>query len=250
MIFFKKQYQPNNKIETCKSVSLILALTIVLSLVSCSKNIKYTSEHMEQTSGRYLYDEDNIIDVFYENEKLFLNLGGVKTLEPVVLDEQTFFIADLYKKLRFAQHPETKKRYLSIVSEDNEDLVSYDYLKVDDTYKTPRMHLEDGNFNEALKGYLEIQAQNSTNAMIDEGDLNRLGYQLLRKKEYENAIDVFKMNVTLYPESGNVYDSLADAYLAHGDSLQAYENFRKTLEYNEHNSKAKRFVADYKEKND
>ena len=83
--------------------------------------------------------------------------------------------------------------------------------------------------------------------MIDEYELNRLGYNYLRDKNYQNAIAVFKMNVTLYPESGNVYDSLADAYLRSGDSLEAFTNYKKALEIEPENSRALKYIKAYNE---
>jgi len=238
----KNQKLQSNDNDISISKTLLLIICIILFASSCSKNIDYTKEYMEQTSGRYLYNQENVIDVFYENKKLFLNWGELKVIEPVILDDKTFFIADIYKKLHFVQHPETKKRYLSVISEENENVISYDYLKVDDHYKTPSMHLDNGDYKKALAGYLEIKEQDSTSVLIDEGDLNSLGYRLIRDKEFENAIEVLKMNTVLFPKSSNVYDSLADAYLAKGDSLEAFNNFKKTLEYNINNDKAKRFV--------
>ncbi len=247
MNFLNKNHelQSGNKSAVNIIKTFLVAICIMVFVSSCSKSIDYTVEYMEQTSGRYLYNQENVIDVFYENKKLFLNWGELKIIEPVILDNKTFFVADIYKKLHFVQHPETKRRYLSIISKKNEDVISYDYLKVDDDYKTPSMHLENGDYDKALAGYLEIKAQDSTSALIDEGYFNSLGYRLLRNKEYENAVEVLKMNVVLFPESANVYDSLADAYLAQGDSLQTFNNFKKTLEYNESNGKAKRFVDAY-----
>jgi len=228
-----------------KAKALFLTLSLLVVISSCSKGIEYTPEYMEQTSGRYLFNQENIIDVYYDENKLFLNWGGLKIIEPVILDENSFFVADIYKKLHFVQHPESKKRYLSVVSEDNEAVITYDYLKVDDAFQTPGMHMENGDYENALAGYLEIQQQDSTSVLIEERRFNSLGYRLLRKKEYDNSIEVFKMNVVLFPESGNVYDSLADAYLAQGDSLQAFNNYKKNLEYNDDNGKAKRFVEAY-----
>jgi len=186
--------------------------------------------------------------VFYENDKLFLNWGELKIIEPVVLDTNTFFVADIYKKLHFVQHPETKKRYLSVITANNEDVITYDYLKVADDYKTPGMHLDAGEYDKALAGYLEIKKQDSTSVLIDEADFNSLGYRLIREKEYDSAIEVLKINVSLYPESGNVYDSLGDAYRVQGDSLQAFNNYKKTLEYDDGNNKARRFVEAYNKK--
>lgn len=252
MNFSKKNYalQSNNKSVVSITRILLFALCIIVFVSSCSKSIDYTAEYMEQTTGRYLFNQENVIDVFYENKKLFLNWGELKVIEPLILDDKTFFIPDIYKKLHFVQHPETKEKYLSIISEENEGVISYDYLKVDDTYKTPSMHLNNGDYEKALAGYLKIKEQDSTSALVGEGDFNSLGYRLIRDKEYDNAVEVLKMNVVLFPESANVYDSLADAYLAQGDSLQAFNSFKKALDYNKGNDKAKRFVEAYNKKQD
>lgn len=53
------------------------------------------------------------------------------------------------------------------------------------------------------------------------------------------------MNVALYPESENVYDSLADSYVRSGDSLQAFNNYTKALEFNSGNKRAKEFIEAY-----
>ena len=56
------------------------------------------------------------------------------------------------------------------------------------------------------------------------------------------------MNVALYPESYNVYDSLGDAYLRTEDSLQAFNNYKKSLEFFNDNKKAKEYVDAYNKK--
>ena len=232
-----------------KTNPLLFLFGFLFIIISCSKKIDYTSEYMKQTSGRYIYNQDEVIDVFYENKNLYISWKGIEKIKPVIIDENTFFIADMYKKLHFVQHSETKKRYLSIVSEEDENLISYDYLKVEDSFKTPSMHFKDEEYEKALEGYLEIQKQDSTSIYINERDFNSLGYELLRKKKYEDAIGAFKINVALYPESDNVYDSLADAYLRNGDSLQAFDNFKMALKYNTGNKKAKRFIKAYNKSN-
>jgi tetratricopeptide (TPR) repeat protein len=223
---------------------------LFLIILSCSKQIDYSAEHINQTSGRYLYNFDEVIDVYYEDNTLFLKWKGNDALKPVVLDENTFFIPDMYKKLRFVQDTKTKKRYLGIVSEEDESQFTYDFIKVADSFKTPSMHFADKNYEEATKGYLEIKQQDSTSVFINERQLNSLGYEKIRKKEYDEAIAVLKMNVVLYPESDNVYDSLAAAYVASGDSLNAYTNYKKAIELNTGNSRAKQFIAAYDKNQD
>ncbi|WP_055445325.1 tetratricopeptide repeat protein [Lacinutrix himadriensis] len=231
-----------------KTKIVIFSFFLAIITISCSKNVKYTPEFIKETSGKYLYNQDDVIEVFYENNKLFLKWRGADKIEPVIIDENTFFIVDLYKKLRFVKHLETNKQYLSIVAEDNESNITYDYLKVTDTFKTPSMYLKNGDYKNALAGFLEIKKQDSTSVLINEREFNTLGYALLRDEEYQNAIDVFQMNVALNPESDNAYDSLADAYLRSGDSLQAFNNYKKALTFNNRNKTANRFVKAYSEK--
>jgi hypothetical protein len=71
-----------------------------------------------------------------------------------------------------------------------------------------------------------------------EGDLNRLGYELMRQQDLEAAIKIFQLNVEAYPRSSNVYDSLAEAYMNHGDTELAIENYQKSLEMNSNNTGA------------
>ena len=54
--------------------------------------------------------------------------------------------------------------------------------------------------------------------------LNNIGYQFLQNKMPVAAIEVFKLNVEMYPDKVNVYDSLAEAYMAAGDKEKASKN--------------------------
>lgn len=229
-----------------KTKAFLVILTLLIFISSCSKSIDYTPEHIKQTSGRYLFDQNELIEIFYEDNNLFVKWKGIAK-KPVVLDENTFFVADIYKKLRFVKHEDNKKIYLGLVSDDDDNKMTFEYPKVGDDYKTPRMYLNDGEYDAAVKGFLELKKQDSTKIYIPEQDINILGYNLLQKKDYENAITVFQLNTVLYPESDNVYDSLGEAYLHNGDSLQAYNNYKKSLELNSKNKRAKEFVAVYTE---
>ena len=225
--------------------AILFCLFVIIVISGCSKNVEYTAEYKEKTTGRYLYNPEVVIDVFFENNNLFLKWQGEKVIKPIILDENAFFVADMYKKFHFVEHPQTKKYYLSVLDEDNENIISYDYLKVSDSFKTPSMYLNDKEYDKALLGYLDIQKQDSTSVFINETDFNRKGYQLLREKKYQDAINVFKINMALYPKSDNVYDSLADAYLRNGDSLQAFNNYKKALELNTGNDRAKAYIKKY-----
>src|SRR5882672_9764628 len=45
-----------------------------------------------------------------------------------------------------------------------------------------------------------------------EPQLNLLGYQLLQHRKYPEAVAIFRLNGEIFPESGNVWNSLGEAY--------------------------------------
>jgi CubicO group peptidase (beta-lactamase class C family) len=75
------------------------------------------------------------------------------------------------------------------------------------------------------------------------GDLNRLGYQLLRSERAAEAIKVFEANVTLYPDDANAYDSLGEGYMVAGNKAAAITNYRKSLAMDPSNENAKKMLS-------
>ncbi len=71
-------------------------------------------------------------------------------------------------------------------------------------------------------------------------DVNSWGYRLLSKGRPRDAIEIFRLNVRLYPASSDPYDSLAEGYEAVGDRAQAIVNYRRSLELDPGNTHAVR----------
>lgn len=59
------------------------------------------------------------------------------------------------------------------------------------------------------------------------------GYQSLEKKHFEQAEDLFKMNIKNYPESFRSYGYLGDLYAAKGDKANAVASYKKSLSIKE-----------------
>ena len=91
----------------------------------------------------------------------------------------------------------------------------------------------------AIKEYRALKA-GPTAAQFDfaEAELNRLGYQLLQMKRIPDAIEIFKLNVEMFPQASNVYDSLAEAYMAKGEKELSIANYKKSLELDPKNTNA------------
>jgi len=72
---------------------------------------------------------------------------------------------------------------------------------------------------------------------------NGRGYELMSAGKLAPALEIFKLNTMIAPESSNAWDSLAECYLkmkSFDDSLRCY---RKSLELNPQNDNAKEMIA-------
>jgi len=74
--------------------------------------------------------------------------------------------------------------------------------------------------------------------VISENAINSLGYRLLSRKRFPDAIRIFQLNTELHPDSANTYDSLAEAYMNSGDKPLAIQFYEKSLALNPKNTNA------------
>lgn len=72
----------------------------------------------------------------------------------------------------------------------------------------------------------------------NEDELNMYGYSFLWSDRTKDAIAIFKLLVSEFPDSANPYDSLAEAYLADGNQALSLANYQKSLALNPHNFNA------------
>ena len=62
-----------------------------------------------------------------------------------------------------------------------------------------------------------------------EQEMNLYGYQLMQEGANADALIVLQMNAEAFPASANVYDSVADAYLANGNAAEALRYAEKAI---------------------
>lgn len=80
--------------------------------------------------------------------------------------------------------------------------------------------------------------QSPKNIKYAESEINSWGYKLLNALKKQEALEIFKLNVFLFPESANTYDSLADAYSRVGRIEEARQYYSKVLEIDLKNQNA------------
>ncbi|MDA3860713.1 MAG: hypothetical protein PF445_05765 [Melioribacteraceae bacterium] len=56
--------------------------------------------------------------------------------------------------------------------------------------------------------------------------LNGLGYNLINQERQNEALTVFQVNLDLYPEIANCYDSIAECYMILGDNESAIKYYK------------------------
>lgn len=110
--------------------------------------------------------------------------------------------------------------------------------------KAYRQQLANMNGAEILAFYKKLKAGNSDDyGFNNEGTLNDIGYFLLGQNKLADAITVFEYNTQLFPNSGNVYDSLGEAYLKQGNEQKAVLNYKKSYQIDPSNTNARDIVA-------
>lgn len=109
------------------------------------------------------------------------------------------------------------------------------------------------NYDTARMSYTDIQlhfdklSKEFGYKMIPPEDfMNNAGYKQLNAGDIDAAIKLFKENITNFPNSSNVYDSMGEAYLKKGEKDLAIENYEKSLALNPHNEEAKEILKKLK----
>jgi serine-type D-Ala-D-Ala carboxypeptidase/endopeptidase len=80
----------------------------------------------------------------------------------------------------------------------------------------------------AKKHFYDLRKNRPDDYVFSEGAINRLGY-LFMEKNIHTALDIFKLNVELYPNSFNVYHSYGEALLKNGQQDSAIENYKRSV---------------------
>jgi len=88
---------------------------------------------------------------------------------------------------------------------------------------------------EEFKQWLAVQS-------YMEGFVNRVAVRFLENNLNDDAIRVLQASVRVFPDSWDIYNSLADACMKKGNKEQAIKYYKKSLELNPDNSNAKEML--------
>jgi tetratricopeptide (TPR) repeat protein len=221
---------------------LFLSIFSILLLSNCTSK-KNSPDFIQNASGRYFFNADEVIEVVFKDQELYLNWRNTD-LKPMKVNDSVFYVSELNEKLIF----NTKTNKITLAEKREHKGEKFTFLKLKEGQKTPSEYLAENNYDLALEGYKQIKERDSLNPIIKERNLNRTGYRFIRNNELEKAINIFKINTELYPNSSNTFDSLGDAYLKQKDTVNAIESYKKALSINPENRSSKRNLQKITEK--
>ncbi|MDA3616626.1 tetratricopeptide repeat protein [Polluticaenibacter yanchengensis] len=97
--------------------------------------------------------------------------------------------------------------------------------------------------NKGVQTYYLLK-ENSKNEYSFEnpGELNKLGYELLRLGKINESITVFKLATNEFPKDANLFDSLGEAYLNGKQYDSALESYKKAISLGGTNGNAEKMI--------
>ncbi len=102
-------------------------------------------------------------------------------------------------------------------------------------FETLLDQISNSDINVFQATYKELQNNKKYDQVNFEGVINALGYQVLRTGDMEKALTVFTLNTREFPNSWNVWDSLAEGYEVSGDVDKAIKNYKHSVALNPEN---------------
>ena len=97
--------------------------------------------------------------------------------------------------------------------------------------------LEKEGYQAAL-AQIKVLKKTNNNFNLSEKEINGWGYKLISQKRFPAALEIFKLNVYLYPTSANAFDSLGEIYAELGENALAIKNYEQSVKLDPQNKNA------------
>jgi CubicO group peptidase (beta-lactamase class C family) len=194
--------------------------------------------------GRYMVDSNRTLTVSLEGGRLMGKETGEPVFELMPISAAEFIRLEAPVTYTFADGKGAPSGGVALKSSRGTRTAP----RAAEGFKAPADWLEAGDTARAIEGYRALWKKDPKDPNVAEGRLNSAGYSLLEDKKTAEAIALFKLNVELYPDSWNAYDSLGEAYMKNGEKALAVENYEKSLAINPKNAGAVKKLEELRKK--
>lgn len=97
--------------------------------------------------------------------------------------------------------------------------------------------------NKAIKTYYLLKENSKSEYSFENsGELNKLGYELLRLGKINESIIIFKLATNEFPKNANLFDSLGEAYFTDKQYDLALESYKKAISLGGTNGNAEKMI--------
>lgn len=97
--------------------------------------------------------------------------------------------------------------------------------------------------NKAIKTYYLLKKNSEKEYSFENpGELNKLGYELLRLGKTNESITIFKLATKEFPTNANLFDSLGEAYFTGKQYSLALESYKKAISLGGTNGNAEKMI--------
>ncbi len=203
------------------------------------KKLETDRNQVSKFTGKYSVRGYDFIEVLQVNDQLMYRDGPEKDLINLIkVSDSTYVVRDFDVLFQFKEKEENDSINMHIINSGTSETRSV-HSKILGNTKLPLEILLKGDFDQTLKTYQSLKKKNEDDPAVSERNLNSLGYRFLQKEKNKVAKDIFEINMMLYPESFNVYDSYAEACMELGENDLAIKNYQKSLRLNPKNDNAR-----------
>ncbi len=221
-------------------------LQAALTYIPSQKPVKHLQPGiLDKYTGRYLLTPTQIMDISNEGNYLKVYLSDFLESSGFDFESRLYPVSENI----FNTHIDDVTLEFPIFSGERPDSVFLNWMGVRHSLKAASLEyvsaFEKFSTGEIGEG-CELLSARRESYVAEYADLefimNRLGYIHLRKGEISAALQIFRLNVNLFPRSYNVYDSYGESLMVNDQIELAIENYKKSLELNPNNKNAERVI--------
>ncbi|MFC3094489.1 beta-lactamase family protein [Alteromonas sediminis] len=200
----------------------------------------FSSSQIKALTGRYLAPFNDVVEIRFKDKGLQM-ISRFFSAEMYPLKQGKFAMDDFINHFSLQMNPADGKQYITYTREGTE-LLSYAMLKLDKDQKLPAEVAKGDNVEETYAAYKQWKTSHPQSHLLSARTINQEGYNALNEGEVDTAITLFTVYTKLYPEDGNAFDSLAEAYKEKGNVELAIENYQRSIALNPENEHAKNIL--------
>ncbi|MDR2235349.1 MAG: serine hydrolase [Chryseobacterium sp.] len=188
----------------------------------------------------YTKDQGGSLGTYFENDEFQRHNGVSYKFESI-------FLNDIKNKVTIILLSNNLNKVWSLGHTIHDIMVGKAYeIPKRSVYQTIRKESQT-DVNKAIETYYWLKKTSQKEYSFENpGELNTLGYELLRAGKIGESIKIFELATKEFPENANIFDSLGEAYLANKQYDLALDCYNKAISLGGTNGNAEKMIDQIK----